>query len=144
MAEPSQSYRNHRRVLPPYHFFVAPVLLANAIVQIVRLVGRPSLEQGWAAVVAIAIFLLGHLAREMALTVQNRVVRLEERLRLQALMPGEQATVAALELPQLIGLRFASDEEAPELARRAAAGALRSSNDIKRQVKRWRPDHLRA
>jgi hypothetical protein len=144
MAEPAQSYRAHRRFRPPYHFFVAPVLLINSIVQLVRLVREPSGNQAWAATVAIALFVLGLTARAMSLTVQNRVVRLEERLRLQSLMPGEQATVAALDLPQLIGLRFASDEEAPELARRCASGELKTSGDIKRLVKHWRSDHLRV
>jgi hypothetical protein len=144
MSDRAQSFRAHRRFLPPYHFFVAPVLAINGIVQLVRLVGSPSLAQAWAATVAIAIFVLGLMARAMSLTVQNRLVRLEERLRLQSLMPGEQDTVAALRLRHLIGLRFASDEEAPALARRCAAGELDTSGDVKRAVKQWRPDHLRV
>jgi hypothetical protein len=85
------------------------------------------------------------MARVMALTVQSRLIRLEERLRLQRLMPAEEhAAIAALRLGQLVGLRFAADEEAPDLARRCAAGELKSSGDVKKQVKNWRADHLRV
>ena len=85
------------------------------------------------------------MARGLALTVQTRVIRLEERLRLQHLMPAEEhAAIAALRLGQLVGLRFASDEEAPALARRCVAGELKSSGDVKKQVQNWRADHLRV
>jgi hypothetical protein len=81
----------------------------------------------------------------MALTVQTRVIRLEERLRLERLIPAaEHAMIAGLAPGHLVGLRFASDEEAPQLARRCAAGELKSSAEVKRQVKQWRADHLRV
>jgi hypothetical protein len=81
----------------------------------------------------------------MALTNQTRLIRLEERLRLQRLMPAEEhATIAALEPGQLIGLRFASDEEAPGLARRCAGGDLKTSGDVKKQIRNWRADYLRV
>lgn len=145
MANPAQSYRAHRRFLPPYHFFILPVLSINVFVELARLYKYQTLYHVWTLTVAIGFFGLALMARAMALTAQTRVIRLEERLRLQSLMPlGEHATIGTLEPGQLVGLRFASDEEAPELARRCAAGDLKSSRDIKRLVKNWRADHLRV
>ena len=145
MPDSAQSYKAHRRFLPPYHFFIAPVLVINVIVELARLYQYQTLYHAWAVTVAIALLGLGLMARAMALTAQTRVIRLEERLRLQKLMPVEEhATIGTLRPSQLVGLRFASDEEAPELARRCAAGDLKSSGDVKKQVKNWRADHLRV
>lgn len=145
MADSAQSYRAHRRFLPPYHFFIAPVLAINVFVELARLYKYQTLYHVWMVTVALALIGLGLMARAMALTAQTRVIRLEERLRLQSLMRAEErATILALKPGQLVGLRFASDEEAPELARRCAAGDLKSSGDVKKQVKNWRADHLRV
>ena len=145
MAYPAQSYQAHRRFLPPYHFFILPALIINVVVELARAFKYPSLYQIWLVIVAIALFGLGLMARAMALTAQTRVIRLEERLRLQKLMPtDEHATIGTLKPGHLVGLRFASDEEAPELARRCASGDLKSSGDVKKQVKNWRADHLRV
>ena len=145
MPASGQSYRAHRRFLPPYHFFVLPVLFANVIVELARLYQSRTLYHVWMVAVASALVTLALMARLMALTVQARVIRLEERLRLQRLIPPEEhAALAALTLGHLVGLRFASDEEAPELARRCAAGELKSSDTVKQQVKNWRADHLRV
>jgi hypothetical protein len=145
MPGPAQTYRTHFRFFPLFHFFVIPVLAVNLVVEIVRLTRDATLQRVWVVVVALALLGLGFAARLMALQVQNRVIRLEERLRLQRLLPpAEQDTIAALTTRHLIGLRFASDEELPALARRCAAGELRSAGDVKRQVKSWRADHLRA
>jgi hypothetical protein len=145
MARSAQSYRNHWRFFPPFHFFVMPVFAANLVVEIVRLAREPSLTRSWAVVVALALVGLGFSARFMALQAQSRVIRLEERLRLSRLLPaGEQGLIPSLNTRHLVGLRFASDAEAPALARRCAAGELRSAGDVKRQVKEWRADHLRV
>lgn len=145
MAQSSQTYRTHRRFFPPFHFFVAPVLFANLVYQIVRLTHVTTLERAWAVVVALALVTLAFCARIMALKAQDRVIRLEERLRLQRLLPaGEHESIPALSTRHLVGLRFASDAETPELVRRCLAGDLRSPGEIKRAVKQWRPDYLRA
>ncbi len=145
MAESSQSYKAHRRFLPPYHFFVLPVLAINVLVELGRLYRLRTLYHLWVVVLAIALVGLALMARLMALTVQTRVIRLEERLRLQRLMPAEEhAAIDRLALGQLVGLRFASDAEAPELARRCAAGDLNATGDVKKQIKNWRADHLRV
>ena len=141
----AQTYRNHLRFFPPFHVFVMPVLLANLVIEIVRLVHTTTAARGWAVVVALALVALGASARLMALQVQNRVIRLEERLRLERLLPpAEQGLVSSLGTRHLIGLRFAGDDEVAQLARRCAAGELRSAGEVKRQVKNWRADYLRA
>jgi hypothetical protein len=145
MAPPAQSYATHRRVYPLFHLVVQPLLALNVVVELVRLARTPSLERGWALVVAVAIVLASAAARVMALTVQNRVIRMEQQLRLALLLPAAaQPDVDRLSLGQLIALRFASDEEVPGLVRRAAAGELRTPDQLKRAVRHWQPDHLRA
>ena len=145
MARPAQTYRNHWRFFAPFHYFAMPILLANLVVEIVRLVHETTLDRGWAVVVALALLALGASARLMALQAQSRIIRLEERLRLERLLPAaEHEVIPKLSTRQLVGLRFASDAEAPALARRCAAGELRSAGDVKRQVKQWRPDFLRV
>ena len=137
----AQTYRNHLRFFPPFHFFVMPVLLANLVIEIVLLVHTTTAARGWAVVVALALVALGASARLMAL----RVILLEERLRLERLLPpAEQGLVSSLGTRHLIGLRFAGDDEVAQLARRCAAGELRSAGEVKRQVKNWRADYLRA
>ena len=142
---PVQTYQNHRRYLPLLHFVIQPILVANVVVEIVRLSKSPTLYHVWLVVVAIAILAFTFVARSMSLSAQNRTIRLEERLRLASLMPeDQQARIGELTAGQLIGLRFASDEEAVQLAERCLAGELKGSGDVKRAVKNWRADHLRV
>ena len=145
MAERVQTYKNHRRVLVAFHFFVIPVLLLN-VVNMVRYWWRaPSEGAAFAVVVAVALLVLASLSRTQVLTVQNRVIRLEMRLRLRQLLPPElQSQINGLTLPQLIALRFAGDDELPELVRDVAAGKLQTSKDIKLRVKNWQSDYVRA
>ena len=140
MPRPAQNYRNHWRFFPLFHYFVMPVLAANLVVEIVRLRHETTLQRGWAVIVALALLALGASARLMALQAQTRVIRLEERL----LPASEHDLIGQLRTRHLVGLRFASDAEAPGLARRCAAGELRSAGDVKRQVKDWRADYLRV
>jgi len=145
MPRPPQNYANHRRWFALYHFFAMPVLLANLVVQSVQAIRTPTLERVWSAVVALA--LVGGLvaARAMALIVQNRLVGLEMRLRLAATLPAElRPRIPELRLRQLIGLRFASDEELPALVARCLDGELRTADQIKRQIVHWRPDWQRV
>lgn len=141
----TQDYKSHRRFLPMYHYFVMPILYVNVMIRIWRLFGDQSFESIWAVAVALALVFLGFAARIMALTAQNRVIRLEERARLTRLMPAEDAArIDELATRHLIGLRFASDEEAADLARRCLGGELASASDVKRNIRTWRPDHLRV
>ena len=145
MAEQLQTYQNHTRLFAPFHFFVLPVLAANAINAIRHLVQNPTLGTGFALLVAAAILMLGLLSRVMTLVVQDRVIRLEMRLRLRECLPAElQKRIGDIPAKQLIALRFASDTELPELVRDVLAGKLSSPKDIKLRVKEWQGDFLRA
>jgi len=145
MADREQSYKNHVRFLPPFHFFVIPVLLLNFLNEARHLYLGPSRHTIWAVVVAAALLTLGFLARIQALSVQDRVIRLEERLRMRQLLPADmQPQIDALSARQMVALRFASDAELADLVREVTAGKLTTSKDIKQRVKNWRPDWLRA
>ena len=145
MPQTAQSLKNHARLLPPFHFFVIPVLLINFLNEIRHVYLVPSSGTAWALVVAAALLTLGFLARTMALTVQDRVIRLEMRLRLHEALPADlRNRVHELTPLQLIALRFASDAEMPELVREVLAGNLASSKAIKGRVKNWQGDYLRA
>jgi hypothetical protein len=145
MAEPVQSYESHARWVPAFHFFVLPVLLINVFVSGLRFVEDPRGPTGWSVVVAIALFLGVFLLRGMPLRAQDRVIRLEERARFDRLLPGDlRARVGELTTAQYIALRFAPDDEVPDLTRRALDGELKTQADIKRAIKNWRPDTLRV
>jgi hypothetical protein len=144
MAE-QQTYRNHIRVFPLHHFFVLPVLLANVINALWRMWLTPTTSTAFAALVAAAILMGAVAARMMALKVQDRIIRLEMRQRLAAVLPAElQTRVDQLTLQQLIALRFASDAELPALVRDVLGGKYTTGRAIKQQVKDWQPDWLRA
>lgn len=139
-----QSLSNHTRLDPPFHFFVLPVFAITVIVVIVNLVRHPSLHSAWLVVFMVAAALAVVKARQYALKVQDRVIRLEERLRLAILADKSlRARITELSEPQLVGLRFASDAELPALAARAVSEKL-SKADIKKAVTQWRPDYWRV
>lgn len=137
----SQDYKSHRKYVPAFHFFTIPILLINVGVEAVRFYRNQTTYQGWVMVVAFTLLLFAFVARGMAVKAQDRVIRLEERLRLGALLPAEHRDkVNELTPSQLVALRFASDEEAPDLARRTMTGEFKTQNDIKKAVKNWRAD----
>lgn len=141
----TQSYANHRRFVPPFHFFALPVLLVNAVWSIYRVIRGYSWENLLSLLVAIALVIVALCARLFALKAQDRVIRLEERLRMGQVLPGDlRGRVGEFSAEQLIALRFASDEELPELARRVLAEKLEKRDPIKKLVKNWRGDFLRV
>jgi uncharacterized protein DUF6526 len=145
MADSGQTYKNHVRFFPPFHFFVAPVLLINVFVTGWIVFRNPSGFGVWQLLVAIALVLTALTARLMALSVQDRLIRLEMRLRMRELLPPDlQARISDITREQCIGLRFASDAELAGLVRRVLAGELKTTNEIKRQVGQWQPDYFRA
>ena len=145
MADRVQTYKNHARLLPPFHFFVLPVLLVHFLNQIRHLWLAPSRAAGWAVVVALALLTMALYARVMALKVQDRVIRLEMRMRLAGLLPADlQSRVSELTPQQLVALRFACDSELPGLVREVLNGQLKTSKEIKLRVKDWQADWLRA
>ncbi len=145
MADSGQTYKNHARFFPLFHFFVAPILLINVVVRGYQVYRAPSRLGAWELVVAITLVGLALAARVMALAVQDRVIRLEVRLRMRELLPPDlQARINEITREQCVGLRFASDAELPGLVRKVLAGELRSTGDIKKSVMQWQGDYLRA
>jgi Family of unknown function (DUF6526) len=140
-----QNFDNHARFYAPFHFFVAPVLLLNLVWSIVRLVRDVSFGTTVSMLVAMALFALAFAARVMALTVQDRVIRLEMRLRMEQLLPPNlRARILEFTVDQLISLRFASDAELPSLAQKVLDEKLTNRKAIKKLVRDWQPDLLRA
>ncbi len=139
-----QTFSNHTRYDPLFHFFILPVFAITLIVTIVHLVRRPGLHSAWLVVVMIAAIAVIFKLRLYALKVQDRVIRLEERLRLASLLDAAlRPRIAEFTESQLIALRFASDAELPALAARALNEKL-SSPDIKKAIQQWRPDYWRV
>ncbi|HKB71843.1 MAG TPA: DUF6526 family protein [Thermoanaerobaculia bacterium] len=140
-----QTYASHRRFDPLYHFFAAPVLaLVYPLWAIVHLWRHPTPQSVVWLLFAFAVAVLAWRARSFPLAVQDRLIALEERLRIERLpSPEARAAAGALTDDQLIGLRFASDEELAELAAAAVAEKL-DRKAIKKRVRTWRPDHRRA
>ncbi|HEY2546596.1 MAG TPA: DUF6526 family protein [Candidatus Acidoferrum sp.] len=144
MAE--QSFETHARWLPPFHFFVAPVLLINFGFSIYWCVKTWFTVGGVLNVlVAAALFVGMGVSRGMALKVQDRLIRLEERLRFERVLPTDMhPRIAEFTTDQLVALRFASNAELPELARKVLDENVKGRKEIKRMIKTWRPDFLRA
>jgi hypothetical protein len=138
-----QSFKNHGRLDPPYHFVLTTVLAVNLFIMLSYAWHNLNYFTEWLVILSIAVFIpLGKL-RTYPLKVQDRVIRLEERLRLQALAPAEwHAQIYRLTEDQLIGLRFASDDEVVELAKQALEQNL-TRKQIKERIKTWRPDDFR-
>lgn len=144
MPNTTQSAQSHAKWDPAFHFVLAPIFLLNAIYHITRLFRVTDLTEAWQNVVAIAMLVAVFKIRIYALKVQDRVIRLEERLRLGKLLPaGKQGLIEKLSEDQLIGLRFASDGELEGLAERAVAEGM-DRKQIKAAIKTWRPDEFRV
>ena len=146
----AQSFKNHVRWDPAWHFFLVPMLMLNIVFAAYKLVHDWHLPSnhhflfGWWVVMAIILFMVAMKIRAYALKVQDRVIRLEERLRLQALLSAEAfAASQALTESQLIGLRFASDAELPALVVRTLKEKL-TKEQIKEAIVVWKPDTFRV
>jgi hypothetical protein len=145
MAERSpQTLANHVRLDPPFHYFLLPVFAISWIVSVVFLVRHPGFLHFWIVIFNTAIIVAVIRSRQYALKVQDRVIRLEERLRLATLLPDSlHPQIAKLSEGQFIALRFASDEEVPALVERTLSANLAPA-DIKKAIKSWRPDYWRV
>ena len=144
MAE--QNFANHVKWVPAFHFFVIPVLLLNLGQSIYRTVHLGfSFDRLVGILTAAAILTTAFLARIFALKVQDRVIRLEERLRMERLLPADlKPRIEEFTCAQLVGLRFASDAELPGLARKVLTDKVEGAKAIKQMVQNWRADYLRA
>jgi hypothetical protein len=144
MSEAPQSLKNHARLDPPYHIFTFGLYLANLVFAVISEVRRPDWVSAWYLVVSVLVIVPLLKIRTYPLKVQDRVIRLEERMRLQALAPVEwHAQIYRLSEDQLIALRFASDDEVVELAKQALEHNL-SRKQIKERIKSWRADDWRV
>jgi hypothetical protein len=145
MAESRQSYKNHVRWFPPFHFIAAPILLLYFANEVRHLWMNPNRSTAFAALVAFGIAMGVTAARLMALRVQDRVIRLEMQLRMQGLLPAElRSRIHELRPSHLVALRFASDQELADLVRQVLDGTLTDQKSIKLAIKDWRSDYLRA
>jgi hypothetical protein len=145
MATSTESYATHRKFVPAFHYVALPVLLINVFVLAWQLIQAPSLMTTWALLLGIALFLGVLYGRVFALKVQDRVIRLEERMRLRGLLAGDlHGRIDEFTTAQLIALRFASDSELPELASAVLRDRIADREAIKKMVKQWRADEARA
>ena len=144
MTQAQQNLKNHARFHPIFHFVLAPIFFANFVIAVVLLVRFPGWLTAWQVVMAIAFFFLLLLVRINPLKVQDRIIRLEERLRLATLLPEPlRARIPELSGKQLIALRFAPDAEAPALVQKTLSENLGPA-DIKKAIAQWKADHWRV
>jgi uncharacterized membrane protein YciS (DUF1049 family) len=141
-----QNFENHGRFFAPFHFFVMPVMILNLIWSLSRLWRLGFSWDGLERVLLALGLAVGFLAaRIMALRVQDRVIRLEERLRYERVLPADlKPRIGEFTVPQLVSLRFASDAELPALARKVLDEKMSERKAIKQMVKTWKPDYLRV
>jgi hypothetical protein len=139
-----QNLANHMRLDPPFHFFALPVMGITLLLAIWNLIQHAGFAAAWGVVFMLALLIVAFKTRSYALKAQDRVIRLEERMRLATLLPEPlRARSSALTESQLIALRFASDEEIPALVEKTLASNLPSA-EIKKAIVTWRPDYFRA
>lgn len=145
MAEPRQDFSNHARLVPGFHFVTGPLVLVYLVWSAWRAATIRDAASTHALVGALALFGVYAFARLFPLKAQDRVIRLEERLRLATILPDDlRARVPELRPRQLIAIRFASDAEAPELVRWVLANPEAPSKAIKQRIRDWRADHFRV
>ncbi|MBS1912957.1 MAG: hypothetical protein JST22_13305 [Bacteroidetes bacterium] len=140
-----QKYDSHARYVPPFHFLTSGLIGVFLIYSVYRLIALPSLDTAAMVCIGVAAALLFFYTRAFATANQDRIIRMEERYRLARLLPGDlTARIEEFDGAQLIALRFASDGELPELARRVLNGEVRTGDQIKKMIHTWRPDHMRV
>jgi hypothetical protein len=139
-----QNLKTHVRWDPPYHLILGLFLLVNIVYAVVHLWRQTNISSAWYLVLSFVVFIPFFKMRSYPLKVQDRVIRLEERMRLQALAPAEwHSQIYRLTEDQLIGLRFADDDEVVELAKQALEHNL-NRKQIKERIKDWRADNWRV
>jgi hypothetical protein len=140
----TQNQNNYTRWDAPFHFFIMPVFVLTVLVAIVHAIRWPGFHTTWTVLLSIAALLLVFKTRMYSLKVQDRLIRLEERLRLSNVLPEPlRSRIGELSESQLIALRFASDEELPALVNETLTRKL-SGKEIKQSIKNWRGDYFRV
>jgi hypothetical protein len=143
MAAAPQSFEHHAKLVPAFHYVVLPLSMLYLLWSLYGLVTAFSADAIFSVVLAVLLALIALFGRGFALGVQDRVIRLEERLRLAELAPDLKPRLNQLTIDQVCALRFASDDEAAALARKVLDEGLTDRKAIKRMVRAWRPDHAR-
>jgi hypothetical protein len=132
-------------LIPAFHFFVLPILLINALYTVSLAWRGPSFDTGFGVLVGFALLLTALFARTQALKAQDRVIRLEMRLRMREVLPADMhGRINDVTPEQLIGLRFAGDGELADLVRQTLDGTLATQKSIKQAVQDWQADNLRV
>ena len=145
MADSAQTYKNHARYFPLFHFIAVPILVANLVNELRHVWQNPNRSTAFAALVAFGLVAAVLAARLMALKVQDRVIRFELQARMRGCLPADlQSRMYELTPRQMVALRFASDKELADLVRDVLAGKLASQKAIKLAIKDWQGDYLRA
>ena len=140
-----QTYANHARFVPLFHFVVFGLLVVNALYRLYVVVRWFGLGTVIDALLGIALVLFAWSVRTFDARLQDRIIRLEMRLRLARLLPAElQPRIAELKPGQLIALRFAPDAELPGLVAEVLAGRLTKNSEIKQRIQTWEPDYFRV
>ncbi len=140
-----QNFANHRKIVPLYHVGVFGILAINLIWRLILLVRWTSWQALLELAVAVALLGISFYVRIFALTVQDRIIRLEMRLRLKEILPADlKGRIDELTRDQFVALRFASDAEMPDLLREVLTNNIGSRDEIKRRIKNWTPDYLRC
>lgn len=144
MADQQQNFANHTRFVPVFHYVAAPILLVNFL-WAVRGLGDLSFQALLDVLVAAALIIVLLCARGFALKAQDRVIRLEMRLRMRELLPADlQGRIDEFTPTQMVGLRFAGDAELPDLARKVLDGNIEKATPIKKLIKDWQGDYYRV
>ena len=145
MANQEQNFANHARSVAPYHYVAFPILLVNFVWAVVGLVGEISFDALLNVLVAVALIIVALFARVFPLKAQDRVIRLEMRLRMRELLPEDlQGRINDFTATQMTGLRFAGDAELPDLARKVLDENITTAVPIKKLVKDWQADYCRV
>jgi uncharacterized protein DUF6526 len=140
-----QNFANHRRFVPLYHFVIFAVFAVNVVWSLIQLFRSPSWTTALNFAVAASLLVLFFFTRLFPLTVQDRLIQLEMRLRLKKILPPDlQSRILELDKDQLIALRFASDAELPDLVREALTNDIHDRDTIKKKIKNWQGDYLRC
>ena len=144
MADQEQNFKNHARFVPAYHYVAGPILLVNLVWAVLGL-ADPSFQAAREVLVAVALVILFLYARVFALRAQDRVIRVEMRLRMRELLPDDlQGRIDEFTPTQLVGLRFAGDAELPDLARKVLDENIAAATPIKKLIRDWRGDYYRV
>ena len=140
-----QNFANHTKFVPLYHYVGAPVIIGLFVWNVRHVISQPTVDSGISMLSAVAVLILFALVRQFPLKVQDRLIRLEEQLRLMRLLPADlQSRIGEFTVAQLVAMRFASDAELPELARKVLTEKITARKDIKQQIRNWRPDTFRV